>query len=66
MSDIPIPPAVKLDAAGIKRVKEAAASLEALERQAASLEKLGIIMPAIREQIEWARKAQETLLKDFT
>jgi len=66
MSDIKPAPAVKLDAAGKKRIDDAAALLAGLKVQAAALEKLGIMMPAIKEQIAWAEKAHETLIKEFT
>jgi len=66
LSDIrPIPP-VKLDAAGKKRIEDAYNVMQGLKVQAAALEKLGIFMPAINEQIAWAEKAHDTLLKEFT
>lgn len=66
MSDISKISPVKLDPAAIQRAKVSAVNLDALEKQAIALEKLGIVMTPIRQQLDWARKAQETLLKDFT
>lgn len=66
MSDIRPTPPVKLDAAARKRIDDAAALLAGLKVQAAELEKLGIMMPGILQQIEWAEKAHETLIRSFT
>lgn len=66
MSDIRPTPGIKLDPAARKRIEDSAKEFEGLEKQINELEKLGIFMGPIREQIDWAKKARATLLKDFT
>jgi len=61
-----VTPRVELTEEARKHIDAMKAEIEASEKNLDGLEELGLDVSRLREKIEWARKARETILKSMT
>ena len=66
MAKKPEGPVIKLSAADIKKLEALQVDIERGEKAVKALKELDIDVKGIEEKIEWAKKAREVLLTEFT
>ena len=59
-------PVIKLSAADIKKLEALQVDIERGEKAIKALKELDVDVKSIEEKIEWAKKAREVLLTEFT